>query len=80
MSSGLIMADNSSNGAANSTLASGSRSNTGGGGMNEAGPLDEIAYWHARARDLGNIRLQLNRSDVSHIVSVLRQAKSFYYL
>ncbi|RNF10287.1 1-beta dynein [Trypanosoma rangeli] len=45
-----------------------------------AGPLEEIAYWRSRARDLGNIRAQLNRPDVSGIVQVLREAKSFYYL
>ncbi|PWV12257.1 putative dynein heavy chain [Trypanosoma cruzi] len=45
-----------------------------------AGPLEEIAYWRSRARDLGNIRAQLNRPDVAGIVQVLREAKSFYYL
>ncbi|AAZ13090.1 dynein heavy chain, putative [Trypanosoma brucei brucei TREU927] len=45
-----------------------------------AGPLQEIAYWRSRARDLGNIRTQLNRSDVGGIVQVLKNAKSFYYL
>ncbi|KAG8349154.1 putative Dynein heavy chain N terminal region 2 domain1 [Trypanosoma vivax] len=44
------------------------------------GPLEEIAYWRLRARDLGNIRAQLNRSDVACIVRVLKEAKSFYYL
>lgn len=75
-----MMSSNNNSGGNGTSNNSGSASGGGGGGMNEAGPLDEIAYWHARARDLGNIRLQLNRSDVSHIVSVLRQAKSFYYL
>ncbi|CAD2220773.1 dynein heavy chain, axonemal [Angomonas deanei] len=45
-----------------------------------AGPLEEIGYWKSRAHDLGNIRAQLNRPDVASIVSVLREAKSFYYL
>ncbi|KAH9593471.1 Dynein heavy chain [Trypanosoma melophagium] len=45
-----------------------------------AGPLEEIAYWRSRARDLGNIRAQLNRADVAGIVGVLKEAKSFYYL
>lgn len=45
-----------------------------------AGPLEEIAYWRSRARDLGNIRAQLNCSAVSNIVQVLKEAKSFYYL
>ncbi|CCW65070.1 unnamed protein product [Phytomonas sp. EM1] len=48
--------------------------------VEDGGPLDEINYWRSRSRDLDNIRLQLNRSDVSAIVSVLREAKSFYYL
>lgn len=46
----------------------------------DAGPLDEIQYWRARARDLGNIRHQLSRPDVAAVVSVLKEAKSFYYL
>lgn len=50
------------------------------GSVEEAGPLQEIAYWRARARDLGSIRSQLNRADVSTIVNVLHEAKSFYYL
>ncbi|TPP50205.1 Dynein heavy chain and region D6 of dynein motor family protein [Leishmania donovani] len=45
-----------------------------------AGPLEEIQYWRARARDLGSIRLQLNRDDVAAVVKVLKDAKSFYYL
>ncbi|KAG5504844.1 hypothetical protein GH5_05475 [Leishmania sp. Ghana 2012 LV757] len=45
-----------------------------------AGPLEEIQYWRARARDLGNIRWQLNREDVAAVVKVLKEAKSFYYL
>ncbi|KAG5478744.1 hypothetical protein LSCM1_06148 [Leishmania martiniquensis] len=45
-----------------------------------AGPLEEIQYWRARARDLGNIRWQLNRDDVAAVVKVLKDAKSFYYL
>ncbi|XQJ27193.1 dynein heavy chain, putative [Leishmania guyanensis] len=45
-----------------------------------AGPLEEIQYWRARARDLGSIRSQLNRDDVEAVVKVLRDAKSFYYL
>ncbi|CCW67502.1 unnamed protein product [Phytomonas sp. Hart1] len=49
-------------------------------GFEERGPLDEIHYWRSRARDLDNIRVQLNRSDVGAIVSILREAKSFYYL
>lgn len=48
--------------------------------MDDGGPLEEIGYWRARARDLGNIRSQLNCADVSAIVSVLREAKSLYYL
>ncbi|GET88803.1 dynein heavy chain, putative [Leishmania tarentolae] len=45
-----------------------------------AGPLEEIQYWRARARDLGSIRLQLSRDDVATVVKVLKDAKSFYYL
>ncbi|EPY29590.1 dynein heavy chain, axonemal [Strigomonas culicis] len=52
----------------------------GGSTTEDAGPLEEIGYWRSRAHDLGNIRAQLNRADVTAIVAVLREAKSFYYL
>jgi dynein heavy chain, axonemal len=45
-----------------------------------AGPLEELQYWRARARDLGNIRTQLNRVEVAAVVKVLKDAKSLYYL
>lgn len=45
-----------------------------------SGALGEIRYWRSRARDLGNIRAQLNCANVAAIVNVLRDAKSLYYL
>ncbi|CUG06458.1 dynein heavy chain, putative [Bodo saltans] len=44
------------------------------------GPLAEIDYWRARTKDLSNIRKQFGRKDVTQIVDVLQEAKSFYYL
>jgi len=40
-----------------------------------AGPLDEIAFWRARAMDLRNIRDQFNRPDVTRVVEALTPAK-----
>eukprot|EP00796_Vickermania_ingenoplastis_P000185 gene187-100_t len=53
---------------------------TSSSSMEDGGPLEEIGYWRARARDLGNIRAQLNCPDVSAIVQLLRDAKSVYFL
>ena len=50
------------------------------GDEESAGPLEELQYWRARARDLGNIRTQLNREEVAAVVKVLKDAKSLYYL
>lgn len=58
----------------------GERDNAMTSSMEDGGPLEEIRYWRSRARDLGNIRAQLNCPDVSAIVGVLREAKSLYYL
>ncbi|KAG5504460.1 hypothetical protein JKF63_04912 [Porcisia hertigi] len=56
------------------------RDTTNANNEDDSGPLEEIQYWRARARDLGNIRAQLGREDVGAVVRVLKEAKSFYYL
>jgi len=44
-------------------------------GQNDnAGPLEEIAFWEARTKDLSGIRLQLEQSGVQGIVKVLETA------
>ncbi|KPA83847.1 putative dynein heavy chain [Leptomonas pyrrhocoris] len=57
-----------------------SERDTTAGDEDSAGPLEELQYWRARARDLGNIRTQLNREEVASVVRVLKEAKSLYYL
>ena len=44
------------------------------------GPLAEIEYWRSRARDLKNLRNQVNRKEIVQIVNTLVQAKlNFFY-
>ena len=42
------------------------------------GPLAEVAFWHARARDLAGIARQLDDAGVASVVGVLRKARSTY--
>ena len=42
------------------------------------GPLAEIAFWHARARDLAGIAHQIDDAGVASVVAVLRKARSTY--
>jgi dynein heavy chain len=44
----------------------------------EAGPLDEIEFWKARALDLVGIQKQLESTNVQRIIDVLQYAKSNY--
>ncbi|KPI85651.1 putative dynein heavy chain [Leptomonas seymouri] len=57
-----------------------SERDTAAGDSDNSGPLEELQYWRARARDLGNICTQLNRDEVAAVVRVLKDAKSLYYL
>ena len=43
-----------------------------------AGPLEEIAFWRGRCNDLQGISDQLDKPGVKQIVSILTIAKSSY--